>query len=91
MSKAIHYKRTYKKHNWEKNSKGEIDTFAWDNDFHNGPYCKRCGYSFCVHCNPKGYNKEPCIVEYYRCPYCKKLVRPSQKFCDECGFDLREE
>lgn len=27
-----------------------IDIFAYEMGYHNGPQCKKCGYSFCEHC-----------------------------------------
>lgn len=29
----------------------EIDIFAYDEGFHNGPGCIKCGFSFCHHCS----------------------------------------
>jgi hypothetical protein len=29
---------------------GEVNSFAMDAEFHNGPRCVNCGYSFCEHC-----------------------------------------
>jgi hypothetical protein len=28
-----------------------IDIFALSHGYHNGPECKKCGYSFCQHCD----------------------------------------
>lgn len=51
-------------HTWELNADGTIDTVAWDSDYHNGPSCTRCGYSFCIHCEGEtAYTAAPCQVE----------------------------
>lgn len=52
-------KKTPKKneHHWIK-SFGEIDIFALEYGYHNGPKCADCGYEFCHHCNPDGYKTE---------------------------------
>ena len=43
------------KHSWELDEDGDIDDFAYDDDwnFHNGPRCLRCSESFCIHCEPE--------------------------------------
>ena len=49
-----------KKHNWKMCSytsiPDEIDTFAFESGFHNGPECEDCGFNFCEHCSPEGWN-----------------------------------
>lgn len=53
-------------HDWRKNNKGEIDKFASEYEFHNGPSCSRCYHSFCMQCSDnyeKELHKGPCIVE----------------------------
>lgn len=39
-----------KGHQWITYDDGEINWFAHSGVFCNGPVCKNCGYSFCVHC-----------------------------------------
>lgn len=56
-----------------------------------GPMCKRCGYSFCVHCDPDGYDREPCVIEEYRCPTCSNHVDKTDKHCRYCGQRLKWE
>jgi hypothetical protein len=41
---------TDKGHKLVKNSLGEIDWFALEEEFHNGPACQLCGMSWCDHC-----------------------------------------
>ena len=86
-----HYRRQYKHHVWYRNEEGDIDYMASCWDYHNGPACKRCGYSFCKHCDPNGWDKEPCIVEYNMCPRCEhKVGRYSDKrYCGNCGQRLK--
>jgi hypothetical protein len=38
-------------HIWILNDDGIINMFAYSVDFHNGPICKKCGYSYCEHCD----------------------------------------
>ena len=59
------YEEDPRGHEWkmkeEEDSAGEIDTFAFSHDLHNGPECVKCGYSFCEHCAnsiPSCYNNE---------------------------------
>lgn len=37
-------------HAWELTEDGDIDFLASGFGYHNGPRCKKCGYSFCEHC-----------------------------------------
>lgn len=85
--KIIKYKKR-NKHTWKKTDNGEIDTFAEAYEFCNGPVCERCGYSFCVHCNPEGYEDTNCVAEEYECQNCGIGVCETDKYCRECGADL---
>lgn len=88
MAKVKFTKRTYKEHNWVKREDGSVDTFALSYGFCNGPACKRCGFSFCEHCNPDGW-KSKCVVTHYRCPNCNyDLGCTLDKFCRICGEHL---
>jgi len=87
-----HIHEEYPEHDWERNKDGSIDEFAMDGDFHNGPCCKRCHDSFCIFCEPDGYEThKPCIVDEDRCPKCgNKLFKPWNKarkitYCMDCG------
>lgn len=44
-------------HRWRVDEDGVIDTFAMSIDFHNGPVCEVCGYSYCVHCDGESHQK----------------------------------
>ena len=87
-----HIHKEYPEHDWERNKDGSIDEFAVASDFHNGPRCKRCYDSFCVHCEPDGYEThKPCIVDEDRCPKCGNELFPpwdqARKitYCMDCG------
>lgn len=88
--KIIHHKFKYPSHKWKLNDEGEPDYFAWEFEFHNGYLCERCGYSFCHHCDPDGFDKEPCVVEYDECPSCNKRIVGYKKifYCEYCGQKL---
>lgn len=81
----IHVLEEYPEHDWERNENGDIDDFAYEADYHNGPSCKRCYYSFCMHCDPDGWNKRPCIIDEYKCPRCGRHIGKGTKFCSNCG------
>jgi hypothetical protein len=40
------------KHTWRLNSDGDIDIWALDIDYHNGPVCIVCEEYYCHHCRP---------------------------------------
>lgn len=50
------------KHEWVKDEYGEIDFFRYEVGYHNGPSCRRCGATFCEHCEPDRVN-EACGVQ----------------------------
>lgn len=41
-----HILQKYSEHKWVEDEDGDIDVFAFDMDFHNGPVCERCGCGF---------------------------------------------
>ena len=45
-------------HVWKKDEDGNVDSLAMDVEFHNGPVCVNCGYSFCEHCD--SHELKPC-------------------------------
>jgi hypothetical protein len=55
------------KHTWQLDKDGDIDDFAYeveeDGRCCNGPKCIICGFCFCHHCNPYGYNDNACPGE----------------------------
>lgn len=90
MAKVKHIKRTYKRHAWAKNSDGEIDHFAFECGYCNGPRCTRCSTSFCEHCSPDGWAVGPCVVEKWECPKCHQKLwhHEHYNFCPNCGEKL---
>jgi hypothetical protein len=54
-------------HTFRLDSTGDIDIWALDIDYHNGPYCTSCDEVFCEHCIPEIY-REPCPVASVRIP-----------------------
>jgi hypothetical protein len=87
----VHIHEEYPEHDWERDENGNIYDFACDWDYHNGPICKRCSYSFCIHCDPDGWNKEPCIIDEYKCPKCGRNISKDTKFCSDCGQAVKWE
>ena len=81
----IHVYEEFQEHDWCRNEDGEIDEFAFYEDYHNGPICKRCDYSFCIWCDPNGWNKKPCVIDEYKCPRCEQRISKGTKFCSNCG------
>ncbi len=51
-----------KKHKWIKEGR-DVDLFAYEaGENHNGPKCSVCGFGFCHHCYPEGYDTNcPCV------------------------------
>jgi hypothetical protein len=45
-------------HVLQRDEDGSIDTFAFSEGYHNGPYCVTCHDSWCEHCGGK---IEPCV------------------------------
>ena len=85
----IHVHEEFQEHDWYRDEDGKIDEFALDTDYHNGPMCKRCGYAFCMYCDPNGWNKEPCVIDEYKCPRCEKHISNGTKFCSNCGQEVK--
>lgn len=66
----------------------EIDICAYmAGDIHNGPRCMICGYGFCHHCYPKGYDTR-CEIGYFTCNNCSSVVGENDKFCKNCGISF---
>ena len=86
--KVVHFHQEFPEHDWARDEDGKIDEFAMEYEYHNGPYCNRCGYSFCINCTPRGWDATRCIVDYNTCPTCGGRVVRSQHFCDKCGQEL---
>lgn len=80
-------RRKYGKHKWRRSANGEIDTYAWENGYHNGVICEICGKSVCVHCNPDYDKIEDCEDEYFLCPNCGEKHYVQSFYC-KCGQSL---
>lgn len=85
-----HRHEEYPEHDWEREKDGSIDEFAMEVGYHNGPECKRCGKTFCIHCEPNGYiTHRPCIIDEDYCPRCGRHIFRSWgtalSFCESCG------
>lgn len=74
------------KHKWETNGNGEVDEFAWDREFHNGPVCMICGFTPCVHCRPGWEDDEGC-KEHFVCSVCGKHEEKKYPYC-HCGAKM---
>jgi len=72
------------KHLWKREENGNIDIFAFEVGFHNGPECEVCGESFCHHCEPGCY-EGVCKIGYFECENCHGLIDSGDKFCKNCG------
>lgn len=87
----------YKKHLWRTNDGGytsnkndpNLNNFAFEMGFGNGPECVLCGYWFCEHCHPEEYDSE-CPVGYYACGRCGGITTKDANYCKYCGkkFEL---
>ena len=79
------------KHIWRKRADGEIDYFAVDFEYHNGPECEICGLSFCEHCHPEKFDEESCKDQYF-CSVCGRMEMKEEPYC-HCGakMDAKEE
>jgi len=44
------YETHPKGHKWETDIEGNVNIFAFEHGYHNGPVCVKCGYGFCHHC-----------------------------------------
>lgn len=85
--KPIFVEEVYDHHEWRKDG-DEIDMWALDNDYHNGPVCERCGETFCIHCYADVIDEklnEKCDNSRYICPACGKEVYKSFTICTKCG------
>lgn len=76
-----------KKHMWRRDKHGEIDTWAMEFEFHNGPICEVCGDSTCIHCSPDWENEE-CEIGYFICSECKQATRSTTQYCPHCGAKM---
>lgn len=85
--KAVWIEEVYERHDWQRCKNGAIDDLAMEIGYHNGPFCKRCYYSFCVHCvqDVEAELNKPCDCSHYECPACRNHVSKNTKICPKCG------
>lgn len=74
------------KHIWRKRKDGEIDHFAVDFEYHNGPECEICGLHFCEHCHPEKFDEESCKDQYF-CSVCGRMEMKEEPYC-HCGAQM---
>ena len=74
------------KHRWRTKDNGEVDEFAWDREFHNGPVCTICGSAPCVHCRPGWEDDEGCD-EHFACSVCGVHEEKKYPYC-HCGAKM---
>ena len=84
----LHHHEEYPEHDWKRDITGKIDEFGAESGYHNGPFCLRCFYSFCIHCDPDGWDKVPCVVDWDECPNCGYHVQDWHNYCPKCGQAL---
>ena len=86
--RVIRHHEKYGEHLWKRTKYGEIDNFAFEAGYHNGPVCTRCFFSFCEHCDPEKINDTNCVVDWDECPTCHKHVFEGDNYCRKCGQQL---
>ena len=74
------------KHIWRKTKSGEVDEFWYEYDYHNGPGCEVCGFSFCEHCDPEKWDDETC-QDHYICSVCGRIEMKAEPYCN-CGAKM---
>lgn len=88
--KPAHIYEEHSEHLWKCDQNDEIDLWAFEEGYCNGPICTRCWHSECVHCNPE-WEIDPvrlCIVDKDICPVCCSELEHSHNYCPKCGQAL---
>ena len=49
------------KHKWKLDKDGNVNEWVWEEGFHNGVICERCGKSVCVNCTPNYMDLDDCV------------------------------
>lgn len=87
--KMIKRKHVFKEHNWLKTEDGDINMWAYEEDFCNGPRCEQCATVACIHCEPEWEaeaKKIECSANWLECPKCHThQIRDTDHFCCMCG------
>ena len=75
-------------HMWERDEDGKIDVWAAEGGFHNGPICRVCGESPCVHCRPD-WETLICRMGHYVCSVCgSESENGKENYCPNCGVKM---
>lgn len=87
--KPIHIHEEHSEHLWRRNKNGEIDLWAFEAGYCNGPMCTRCYHVECENCNDDWETDptEPCVIDKDICPICGSTLGKS-KYCTNCGQAL---
>lgn len=75
-----------KRHDWGKDGNGEIDVWAYESGYCNGPRCRICGHYVCANCHPDFADDESCILHYV-CSECGRTVERKEPYC-HCGAKM---
>ena len=88
--KPIHIHEEHSEHLWQRDKNGEIDLWAFEYEYCNGPVCTRCYHSECVHCNDEWDTNPtlPCVVDKDICQSCGSVLAFKPKYCKNCGQAL---
>ena len=89
QKKPIHIHEEHSEHLWRRDENGEIDLWAFELGYCNGPVCTRCWHSECEHCNEDWETDptEPCVIDRDICPCCGHVLS-KHKYCPDCGQAL---
>lgn len=89
IKKPIHIHEEYPEHLWQRDKNGEIDLWAFEAGYCNGPMCTRCYHVECEHCNEDWETDptEPCVISKDICPTCGASIGKN-KYCSSCGQAL---
>lgn len=79
-----------RKHMWKMDD-GEIDMYAYDQGFHNGPVCLCCGAHYCENCEPDWANTECYDNEHFECSVCGYQSMTATNYCPNCGAKMDQE
>ena len=87
--KPVHIHEEHSEHLWRRDNNGEIDLWAFEYEYHNGPVCTRCHHSECEHCNEDWETNptEPCVIDKDICHSCGSALGKPQ-YCPNCGQAL---
>ncbi len=88
--RPAHIHEEHSEHLWQRDKNGNIDLWAFEEGYCNGPVCTRCWHSECVNCN-EDWETNPvcdCVVDKDICPVCGSELTWKHKYCKDCGQAL---